>query len=167
MKTISITELNHDLINSGLTNFIDVRSASEYNSEHIDGFVNVPLDQLSPDSFDAETPIVLICEHGIRSKEAREVLKGQVKEVHHVDGGVSKWRKIYPTIKGSSQTISIMRQVQLIVGTFVTLSAVLSVTVNLHFVWIAAFFGSGLAFAGATNTCALGLLLSRMPWNKC
>ena len=31
---------------------------------------------------------------------------------------------------------------------------------------IAAFFGAGLTFAGATGTCGLALLLMKMPWNR-
>jgi hypothetical protein len=31
---------------------------------------------------------------------------------------------------------------------------------------IAAFVGAGLVFAGVTDTCGMGLLLARMPWNR-
>ena len=36
----------------------------------------------------------------------------------------------------------------------------------LAFLAIAAFFGAGLTFAGATGTCALAMLLMKMPWNR-
>ena len=29
-----------------------------------------------------------------------------------------------------------------------------------------AFVGSGLVFAGATDTCAMGMLLARLPYNR-
>ena len=29
----------------------------------------------------------------------------------------------------------------------------------------AAFIGAGLVFAGVTDTCGMGMLLARMPWN--
>jgi hypothetical protein len=32
--------------------------------------------------------------------------------------------------------------------------------------WLAAGVGSGLVFAAVSNTCAMGTLLSKMPWNK-
>ena len=28
------------------------------------------------------------------------------------------------------------------------------------------FVGAGLLFAGLTDTCAMGMLLARMPWNR-
>jgi hypothetical protein len=31
---------------------------------------------------------------------------------------------------------------------------------------LAAFIGAGLVFAGITDTCGMGLLLARMPWNQ-
>ncbi len=34
------------------------------------------------------------------------------------------------------------------------------------FLVIAAFFGAGLTFAGATGTCWLALLLMKAPWNR-
>jgi hypothetical protein len=30
---------------------------------------------------------------------------------------------------------------------------------------LAAFVGAGLVFAGVTDTCGMGLMLARMPWN--
>ena len=33
------------------------------------------------------------------------------------------------------------------------------------FLALAAFFGAGLTFAGATGTCGLALLLMKLPWN--
>lgn len=33
-------------------------------------------------------------------------------------------------------------------------------------IWLSAFVGAGLVFAGVTGFCGLGLLLSAMPWNK-
>ena len=34
------------------------------------------------------------------------------------------------------------------------------------FLALAAFVGAGLVFAGITDTCGMGLLLARMPWNQ-
>jgi len=30
-----------------------------------------------------------------------------------------------------------------------------------------AFVGAGLVFAGISDTCGMGLILARMPWNQC
>ena len=34
------------------------------------------------------------------------------------------------------------------------------------FFGIAGFVGAGLVFAGITDTCGMGMLLARMPWNR-
>jgi hypothetical protein len=31
---------------------------------------------------------------------------------------------------------------------------------------LAAFIGAGLVFAGVTDTCGMGMVLARMPWNQ-
>jgi hypothetical protein len=62
--------------------------------------------------------------------------------------------------------MSIMRQVQLVVGVGVLIGAALAWWVHPGFVIIPAFLGAGLAFAGATGTCGLAAVLSRMPWNR-
>jgi hypothetical protein len=41
----------------------------------------------------------------------------------------------------------------------------LGLAVSPWFLALAAFFGAGLTFAGATGTCGLALLLMRLPWN--
>jgi hypothetical protein len=56
--------------------------------------------------------------------------------------------------------------VQLIAGGMVLAGVVLGAFVNPWFLALAAFFGAGLAFAGATGTCGLALVLMRMPWNR-
>jgi hypothetical protein len=32
--------------------------------------------------------------------------------------------------------------------------------------WVAAFIGAGLTFAALTNTCAMGMALARLPYNR-
>jgi len=43
---------------------------------------------------------------------------------------------------------------------------ILSLTVNQNWVFLSAFFGAGLVFAGSTGWCGLAILLSKMPWNR-
>ena len=44
--------------------------------------------------------------------------------------------------------------------------AILALTVNPNRVFLCAFFGAGLTFAGSTGWCGLAILLSKMPWNR-
>ena len=41
-------------------------------------------------------------------------------------------------------------------------------TINLPpiFLDLSAFVGAGLVFAGITDTCGMGMMLARMPWNQ-
>ena len=59
-----------------------------------------------------------------------------------------------------------MRQVQLTIRTGVLTGAILALTVNPNRVFLCAFFGAGLTFAGSTGWCGLAILLSKMPWNR-
>jgi hypothetical protein len=42
----------------------------------------------------------------------------------------------------------------------------LGALVHPGFYALSGFIGAGLVFAGVTDTCGMGLLLARMPWNK-
>jgi hypothetical protein len=46
------------------------------------------------------------------------------------------------------------------------LTGVLLSLVNPNFVWLAGFIGAGLVFSGVTDTCTMGTILSKMPWNR-
>ena len=37
---------------------------------------------------------------------------------------------------------------------------------HMYFVGLSAFIGAGLMFAGITDTCGIGMMLSKMPWNQ-
>ena len=45
------------------------------------------------------------------------------------------------------------------------LGALLGWFVHPAFVFLSAFVGAGLIFAGVTDTCSMGMLLAKMPWN--
>ena len=66
----------------------------------------------------------------------------------------------------SKKTVSIERQVRIAAGSLVVLGVILSTTLNPAFIYLSAFVGAGLAFAGITNTCMMGLMLAKMPWNR-
>jgi hypothetical protein len=48
----------------------------------------------------------------------------------------------------------------------VVTGAVLAMAVNPGFIWLSAFIGAGLVFAGSTGWCGMAKLLSAMPWNR-
>ena len=51
-------------------------------------------------------------------------------------------------------------------GSLVVLGTALGFFVHPAFLGLAAFVGAGLVFAGVTDTCGMGMLLARMPWNQ-
>jgi hypothetical protein len=48
----------------------------------------------------------------------------------------------------------------------VLLGAVLAWWVDPAWIFLSGFIGAGLVFAGVTDTCGMGMLLARMPWNQ-
>ncbi|MBS1989603.1 MAG: rhodanese-like domain-containing protein [Cyanobacteria bacterium SZAS LIN-3] len=147
---------------------VDVRSPIEFEAEHIEGAVNIPLETL--ESRCEEVPrkgrLVMICRSGMRAERAAFTLMGKAFQPSVLEGGMLAWRKAGLPIKEGKKRLPIERQIQLIVGTGVLTSVILGTWVNPAFLLIAAFFGAGLTFAGLSGTCALGILLARAPWNK-
>ena len=76
------------------------------------------------------------------------------------------WRRARLPVREGRKRLPVDRQVQLIAGTMVLTGVALGALVHPWFLVIAAFFGAGLTFAGATGTCGLALLLLKMPWNR-
>ena len=61
--------------------------------------------------------------------------------------------------------LPLFRQIQIGAGGLVLLGS-LGGLFWLSLYWLSAFVGAGLVFAGTTGFCGLGVLLSRMPWNR-
>jgi hypothetical protein len=58
------------------------------------------------------------------------------------------------------------RQVRFAAGLLVLTGVLLSIFVHSYFIGLAGFVGAGLVFAAVTDTCAMGMFLLKMPWNK-
>jgi len=159
---------------------IDVRTPAEFREVHVVVARNVPLDQLDPaalmkdrggmkdrDGGGGAAPLYVICKSGGRSTQACEMLTGAgLKDVVNVEGGTSACIDAgVPVVRGQ-KTVSLERQVRIAAGSLVFLGAIGSHFLSPHLIWLAAFVGAGLVFAGVTNTCGMGMLLARMPWNK-
>ncbi|MBK8251480.1 MAG: rhodanese-like domain-containing protein [Polyangiaceae bacterium] len=80
------------LVTEGAT-LVDVRTPEEYASGHIQGAVNIPLQQF--DSRAAEIPsgkpVVLYCRSGARSGQAASILRGKGRTDVHNLGGMGNW----------------------------------------------------------------------------
>jgi rhodanese-related sulfurtransferase len=151
---------------------IDVRTPGEFREVHVDFARNVPLDQLDPQAIRSQRdrssngPLYVICRSGGRGKQACERLAAAGLDVVNVEGGTQAWDASgLPVIRGK-KAISLERQVRIAAGTLVLTGAVLALTVHPYFAVLSGFVGAGLMFAGVTDTCGMGMLLARMPWNR-
>jgi hypothetical protein len=70
------------------------------------------------------------------------------------------------TISGSRKTITLERQVRIAAGSLTIIGVILSATIHPAFYGVSAFVGSGLVFAGVTDTCGMAMILARMPWSN-
>lgn len=173
MQTISVKQLAEKQRQTGV-DLIDVRMPTEYREVHVEGAVNVPLDTLDPKAVadsvvaGADKPVYVICKSGNRSsKAAQKFLSVGIDNVINVDGGTTAWVDAgLPVVRGK-KSISLERQVRILAGILALLGAVLGFFAHPYFVSLSAFIGAGLMFAGITDTCGMGMVLSKMPWNKC
>jgi rhodanese-related sulfurtransferase len=147
---------------------LDVRSPLEFEGERIAEARLLPLDQLDArlDEIPEQAETVVVCRTGVRATIAAETLARAGRRARVLEGGMNAWRRAGLPVREGRKRLAIDRQVQLIVGLMVLTSATLGALVNPWFLAIAAFFGAGLTFAGATGTCALALLLMKMPWSR-
>lgn len=149
---------------------IDVREFSEFNSERIADAQLMPLSNFEKhaDEIDHSKPVYLMCRSGNRAKQAAEKLisKG-FTDIHVVEGGMVAWAGAnLPVVKGESKVWSLERQVRFTAGMFVLTGVLLGVFVSPYLYLLSAFVGGGLMFSALTDTCGMGMVLARMPWNK-
>jgi rhodanese-related sulfurtransferase len=152
---------------------IDVRTPLEYREVHAVGARNVPLDQLDPTGLmqsrngSREQPFYVICRSGSRGRQAcAKLLAAGFNNVINVEGGTLAWAECgLPVVRGQ-KAISLERQVRMTAGGLILLGVVLGWLVHPVFVGLSAVVGAGLIFSGVTDTCGMGVLLARMPWNR-
>ena len=76
---------------------LDVRTKMEYAGGHVDGFVNIPVDELRDhlDEISQSRPVYVMCQSGLRSYIACRILSGYGYECYNFAGGY----RLYSTIK--------------------------------------------------------------------
>lgn len=73
----------------GSVTLLDVRTPGEYSRGHIEGFKNIPVDELREhlDEIEKEKPVYVICQSGLRSYIATRILEGNGYEAYNFSGG--------------------------------------------------------------------------------
>lgn len=172
-KTITCRELN-ELCQSGQSvDLIDVRTPVEFREVHSVYARNVPLDSLNPDAVmaargtAAEQPLYVICRSGNRSGKACEAfVAAGFTNIVNVEGGTKAWDEAGYSVKRGKKAMSLERQVRIAAGFLVFAGTMLGAFQHEYWLGIPAFVGAGLMFAGITDTCGMGMLISKMPWNQ-
>ena len=149
---------------------LDVRTGGEFESEHIPGAYNVPLDTLSEhvvDLADLEHPVVLVCRSGGRASTAHEKLQAAGKEsLMILEGGMDAWRAAAgDVVENVSERWAMDRQVRLVAGSMVLGAVAASIAVP-RLKWLAAGVGAGLTYSALSNTCAMANVLAKLPYNQ-
>lgn len=151
---------------------LDARTPAEFETAHIRGSQNVPLDVLDKHGsevvgqLDQDHDVVLVCRSGQRAAQAAELLRiaglagGRVLEK-----GITDWEGRGFVVDRGVQRWELERQVRLVAGSLVVSSVVGSIAVP-RLKWLAAAVGAGLAYAAVTNTCAMARALSKLPYNR-
>lgn len=170
ISTIS-PQLLHTRLREGQSiDVIDVRTPVEYRAVHAEGARLVPLDRLNPNDLAASCGgrvMAILCKSGGRARKACEALiAAGHADVLLVEGGTDAWVAAGLPVNRGQQAMSLERQVRIAAGALVLLGAILGLTVHPYALALSAFVGAGLVFAGITGSCAMGVILAKMPWNQ-
>ncbi|MGK2867328.1 MAG: rhodanese-like domain-containing protein [Mycobacterium sp.] len=149
---------------------LDVRTPGEFDSAHISGAYNVPLDLLREHRDEIikhlDEDVVLVCRSGQRATQADETLRtAGFTNVHILDGGITAWEAKGFAVKRGAQRWDLERQVRLVAGSIV-LGSVLGSIAAPKLKWVAGAIVGGLTYAALSDTCTMGMLLSKLPYNR-
>jgi rhodanese-related sulfurtransferase len=169
---VTSIELRELLQSSTPPRILDVRTPAEFETAHIAGSYNVPLDVLDKHGpeiaqhLDQDHDVVLVCRSGQRSTKAQALLRGAgLTSGRVLENGITDWEGRGFAVDHGAQRWDLERQLRLVAGSVVLSSVVGSVAVP-RLKWLAAAIGGGLTFAALTNTCAMGTALSKLPYNR-
>lgn len=151
----------------------DVRSAAEFRKMHASNANCVELTQLKKqpevlsEFMGANDPVIFTCHFGKRAMDAAQFSTNHLSgQIYVVQGGTEAWAEAGLPITTGEGAISLERQVRIAAGILVATGTLLGIFFSPWYLAIPLFIGSGLAFAGITDTCGMALMLSRMPWNR-
>jgi len=168
--SITPLELKQRLQERPATRIIDVRTPVEFREVHLLQAENVPLDQCQKVSWkegqSSGEPLHIVCQSGTRAKQACQTLSGLGVPVVLVEGGTKACIEEGLDVVRGKKSVSLERQVRMAAGTLVLIGCALAWWVHPAWIGLSAFIGAGLLFAGITDTCGMGMILARMPWNQ-
>ncbi|MFF8599907.1 rhodanese-like domain-containing protein [Streptomyces sp. NPDC015232] len=149
---------------------LDVRTPGEFRTAHIPGSYNVPLHTLREHRAELRShldeEVVLVCRSGQRAKEAEQALaQAGLPNLRVLEGGITAWDAVGAPLKRGPERWDMERQVRLVAGTVVLVTGLVGIAVpGVHLLGTA--IGAGLTYAALSNSCAMGVLLSKLPYNR-
>ncbi|MCU0652097.1 MAG: MBL fold metallo-hydrolase [Candidatus Omnitrophica bacterium] len=150
--------------------FLDVRSALEFGQVHIKDAINVPIDMLFAkinDLSQSKQGYIVLCRTGNRSPMAADMLmQSGIHGVKVMQGGMTRWQKESLLVIKGEGGVSLERQVRLIAGSLVLSGIILAWLLHWAFIFIPVIVSCGLIFSGLSDTCFMGMLLMKLPYNK-
>jgi rhodanese-related sulfurtransferase len=161
----------HRRRSSGETiDLLDVRTPLEYREVHAVGAELVPLDRLDPTTVSNRAPghlLAVLCKSGGRATQACGILAAAgVPGIILVEGGTTAWVAAGLPVERGQKGMSLERQVRITAGALVFTGVVLGSMVSPYWFALSGVMGAGLMFAGITDTCAMGMVMAKMPWNQ-
>ncbi len=172
-KKASLDYLPHELEAALATSspplLLDVREYPEFAAGHLKGAQLIPLAEIERRAGELSKgqPIVAMCRSGGRSAEAASKLAHLgFTNVRQLTGGVMAWEQAgLPLEKEAHVPWALERQVRLVAGLLIILGLGLSRLWPVAIV-LAWFIPLGLIFAAVTDSCTMGKLLAKLPWNQ-
>jgi len=170
----SLTKLNSqdvfEKLNKNEIQLIDIREQDEFQREHIEGALSVPLSELgnSIALFDPDKLTVFMCRSGMRTNTNCALLMAKItNEAFMLENGLDGWRmEGLPIRQNKRAPLELNRQVQITAGTLVLIGVGLAKVAHPGFIGLTAFVGAGFVFAGISGWCGMASLLRILPWNR-
>jgi rhodanese-related sulfurtransferase len=172
-QSITPHELAELCRNGNRPELLDVRTPAEFQELHVDFARNVPLDQLDPAAIvqsrngTSAEPLYLICRSGARGQQACEKFhRAGFSQAVNIEGGTLACDAAGLSMIRGRKVMSLERQVRIAAGSLVLVGLALGWFIHPAGFGLSALVGAGLIFAGLTDTCGMGMLLAKMPWNR-
>ncbi|MFC9490159.1 rhodanese-like domain-containing protein [Streptomyces hydrogenans] len=161
----------HRLVQEGRApRLLDVRTPGEFRTVHVPGSYNVPLNTLREHRAELlshlDEEVVLVCRSGQRAREAEQALaQAGLPNLRVLDGGMVAWETAGAPVERGPERWDMERQVRLVAGSVVLVTGLVGIAVpGVHLIGTA--IGAGLTYAALSNSCAMGVLLSKLPYNR-
>lgn len=164
-------ELAERMVTDTRVTLLDVRTPTEFESIHIPGSHNVPLDHVNERIDELVNVVgervVLVCRSGARSRQAEEAFRAaDHPHVHVLHGGVTAWQASGLPVNCGRATWAMERQVRGVAGGLVLASTLAALLVRKPLGLLAAGVGGGLLFSAVTDSCGMAAILSKLPYNR-